>query len=249
MVNVIALRAHVPESKYHPLIVSVSDCPTVEVLIPAQMDLSPISNDKAYRLKVPVDAATAEKISCVEAAVLKALGARGKEWFAAEEYSPDDHLVPAVRSSSRCIDARFMIDKVLPAGTGSVDLYVTHMVVSETGLKLMWTFSSRGSHHASDKPDPEVEAYADDLDADARAMAERLSRKVTRMNPRLRHAHPDPEVEAYAGDDFDADASAMAERLARKVDASKNRVTRMIARLQHAHLDDQADWLLKHRLM
>lgn len=190
MANLISLKAHVPESKYHPLIVSVSDCPSVNMIVPVKIDMSPISNAKAYRLKVSVDADTAEKISSVEADVVEALGVRGKEWFATEQYSPDDHLVPAIRYSSKSIEARFMIDKELPTGTISVNLYVTHMIVSETGLKLMWTFSV-------DESDADI-----DFDAEAKLKAEKLSKKISeskqkvaKMIEELQHANLDDQAD------------------------------------------------------
>ena len=190
MANLITLKAHVPESKYHPLIVSVSNCPSVNMTVPDKTQLSPISNAKAYRLKVYVDAHTADKLSGVEAAVVDALGARGQEWFATDQYTPDDHLVPAIRHSSKRIEARFMIDKKIPAGTISVNLYVTHMIVSDTGLKLMWTFSVNESDSDND------------FDTEAKIKAGKLAKKITdsknkvsKIIEELQHANLDDQAD------------------------------------------------------
>ena len=118
-------------------------------------------------MKTVVDSHTAETITRIESDVVEALRARGLEWFATTDYSPDDHLVPAIRYSSGSIEARFMINTAIPAGTLSVNLYVTHLIVSDTGLKLMWTLSV-------DETDTDI-----DFALEAKRKSVKLTKKVT----------------------------------------------------------------------
>jgi hypothetical protein len=160
--------------------------------VSADADVSPVSNAKAFRMKSIVDVDTADNITRVESEVVEALRARGTEWFATQHYSPDDHLVPAIRRVSAGIEARIMIDKELPAGTISVDLYVTHMIVSETGLKLMWTALNAEDTDA----DPGVDHVEAKRKSDKLAKKIRASKqRVTQIIQDMEHANLDDQAD------------------------------------------------------
>ena len=135
------LIAHPPESKYHPLVVGVNDCPRVIFALTGGVTCVPIEGTKTFRVKAEIDAKTADRLTSLEIDVMQCLRRQGKDWFRDETYSPEDHLVPAVTWAKRGTEAKLLTDGAWPEGLSSVYAYVGHLIVSETGLKLVWSLS------------------------------------------------------------------------------------------------------------